>query len=344
MRCISYLNFGGKRIRWDGFRLSIAVVLLLAVAGTIIYFFALDKVTVEADGDSLTHKTLAVTVEQVLKEIDIQLGPGDEVEPGLRSSVRNGMEIQVVRAIPVHIHVDGEVNTFMTVPAPVSEVLTRAGIPLESDDKVSPSKETVVEKDQEIKVIRVTSRMITEDVILKAPLSYVKDKNMDQGTKKVVQEGKDGRARRTIRVTYEDGRESGRKTMNYSVLTPAVKQIVAMGTKPVIYTMTTSRGRAIRYTGMKEMNATAYYPGPESCGKYADGYTATGRRAGYGVVAVDRRVIPLGTMLYIEGYGIAEAADVGSAIKGNKIDLCFDTYREAKMFGRKKVKVYFIVP
>jgi 3D (Asp-Asp-Asp) domain-containing protein len=96
-----------------------------------------------------------------------------------------------------------------------------------------------------------------------------------------------------------------------------------------------------RYNDIRVMDATAYYPGPECTGKYSYyGRTYTGKKADYGLVAVDPRVIPLGTKLYIEGYGYAEAADIGGAIKGNRIDLCFQTYREAKRFGRKKVKVY----
>ena len=59
-----------------------------------------------------------------------------------------------------------------------------------------------------------------------------------------------------------------------------------------------------------------------------------------GVVAVDPRVIPLGTLLYVEGYGFAIASDIGSAIKGNKIDLCYTTRKEALRFGRKKVRVH----
>jgi 3D (Asp-Asp-Asp) domain-containing protein len=90
------------------------------------------------------------------------------------------------------------------------------------------------------------------------------------------------------------------------------------------------------------MEATAYDPGPRSCGKYADGYTATGAKATKGVVAVDDRVIPMGTRMYIPGYGFAVAADRGSAIKGNRIDLCYDTYREAIQFGRHQVKVYLL--
>ncbi len=83
------------------------------------------------------------------------------------------------------------------------------------------------------------------------------------------------------------------------------------------------------------MIATAYTPG-HGCGTI----TATGMRARYGVVAVDPRVIPLGTHLYIEGYGEAIAADTGSAIKGVRIDLCFDSLAQARAFGRRKVVVH----
>jgi len=67
--------------------------------------------------------------------------------------------------------------------------------------------------------------------------------------------------------------------------------------------------------------------------------TATGLRAQHGVVAVDPRVIPLGTRVYVEGYGNAIAGDTGSAIKGNRIDLCFDTLAECNAYGKRTVKV-----
>ena len=68
----------------------------------------------------------------------------------------------------------------------------------------------------------------------------------------------------------------------------------------------------------------------------------------YGVVAVDPRVIPLGSRLYIEAengtwiYGTAVAADTGGAIKGNKIDLYVESYSDAINFGRRKAKVYIL--
>lgn len=94
------------------------------------------------------------------------------------------------------------------------------------------------------------------------------------------------------------------------------------------------------YSKVLTMNATAYTPDPAENGGYST--TAMGTPLRRGVVAVDRRVIPLGTKLYIEGYGYARAEDTGGAIKGNKIDLLFETKAESRKFGRRNVKVYIL--
>jgi 3D (Asp-Asp-Asp) domain-containing protein len=86
------------------------------------------------------------------------------------------------------------------------------------------------------------------------------------------------------------------------------------------------------------MIATAYTAGCYGC----SGITAIGRPAGHGIVAVDPSVIPLGTRLYIPGYGFALAGDTGGAIRGNRIDLGFNSMRDALLFGRREVMVYRI--
>lgn len=85
--------------------------------------------------------------------------------------------------------------------------------------------------------------------------------------------------------------------------------------------------------------ATAYDDSPESQGKWV-GQTATGRKPQVGVIAVDPNVIPLGTELFVEGYGKCVAGDTGGAIKGRRLDLFFNTKSEVYNWGRKKVKVY----
>lgn len=92
------------------------------------------------------------------------------------------------------------------------------------------------------------------------------------------------------------------------------------------------------YAACISMEATAYLP---SDGNGA-GITATGDVARRGIVAVDPNVIPLGTRVYIPGYGSAVAADTGGAIRGNKIDLCMESYGEAINFGRRPVEVYIL--
>ncbi|MBR6012445.1 MAG: hypothetical protein IK062_01510 [Selenomonadaceae bacterium] len=94
----------------------------------------------------------------------------------------------------------------------------------------------------------------------------------------------------------------------------------------------------VAYASVMSMEASAYLPTDGS----GSGYTATGMRAAYGVAAVDPSVIPLGTRLYIPGYGEAIAADTGGAIRGYKIDLCMESYSEAMNFGRRNVTVYVL--
>lgn len=94
----------------------------------------------------------------------------------------------------------------------------------------------------------------------------------------------------------------------------------------------------LRYKAVMAMEATAYLPTDGS----SEGLTATGIPATYGVVAVDPSVIPLGSRVYIPGYGEALAADVGGAIIGYSIDLCMETYAECMNFGRRTVTVYVL--
>lgn len=85
------------------------------------------------------------------------------------------------------------------------------------------------------------------------------------------------------------------------------------------------------------MRSTAYTSDPSENGGYST--TAMGTAIRYGVAAVDPNVIPLGTRLYIEGYGYARAEDTGGAIKGNKIDLVFGSKSQSNRWGRRTVRV-----
>lgn len=314
----------------------------VAALGIAIYLFSLHQITLNVDDENFTWKTLKISVKDALTEKQIILKQGDVVHPGLETRITRDLHIDVIRSFPIQITAGGKVYQVYTVGRPVRNILNQFGIVYDVDDRISPSLDATIQPEQKIRVIRVSSSVITTRTVIKPGTEYQKDNSMEQGETKVVRIGETGVVERQIKMIYEDGREIRRYKIAEKIVKPAVNAVIVVGIKPIIRTLVTSRG-TYRYRELKVMDATAYSPGPESCGKYAVyGRTYTGKKAGFGLVAVDPRVIPLGSKLYIDGYGQAEAADKGAAIKGNRIDLCYETYREAVMFGRKKIMVYIL--
>jgi len=161
------------------------------------------------------------------------------------------------------------------------------------------------------------------------------------GTTKTLRSGVTGLALVTYRVTVVQDRETNRELVGRKVLREPVSQIVQVGAASV----SPARGKLASrgyFTGRRvvTMIATGYDPSPASNG--GTSRTSTGLKVGHGVVAVDPRFIPIGTKLYIEGYGLAVAADVGGAIKGNRIDLGHDSARGARNIGRRLVRVHIL--
>jgi 3D (Asp-Asp-Asp) domain-containing protein len=161
---------------------------------------------------------------------------------------------------------------------------------------------------------------------------------LSSGTSKTVQTGKNGEKQVKYKVYSKEDEEVRREVVSSKVLRNPVQEIVKVGTSaPKRFA---SRGGSY-FTGGKvvTMIATGYSACAAENGGNTSGRSATGLRIGHGVVAVDPKYIPLGTRLYIEGYGYAVAADTGGAIKGNRIDLGHNSRSEAHKVGRRSVKV-----
>ena len=164
---------------------------------------------------------------------------------------------------------------------------------------------------------------------------YEFSRTVGAGRLLTVRKGQPGKVEKIYQVQFENGKPVG-KTLIETRKTEPVHQLIHMGR--VGYTPSRHK-----FTGAKVMvmSATAYDPSA-GLGKRATFHTRNGMRATFGLVAVDPRVIPLGTKLYVEGYGFALAADTGGAIKGNKIDLCYNSRAQCFRFGRKKVVVHVL--
>lgn len=317
--------FSFKARKWA----VISGVVVVFILGASIYFTLEKEVIIRDEDKEAVVSTFASNVAELLEKQNITLDPEDEVTPSPDTKLSEGMQITIKRAFPVKIAVDGKEITLKTRPKTVANILAKAKINLDEKDKVQPALGEYILGEAEINVIRVNERVTTE--IRSIPFETVsrKDYNLPLGEKKVIQDGEEGQEEVTTIEILENGKVVSTTTESKVIKAPKPK-IVLTGTVQVA-----SRGGVdFSYIEKKRMLATAY--------THTGNRTATGTMPRVGVVAVDPKVIPLGTRLYIDGYGFARAEDTGGAIKGDKIDLFLDTSEETKRFGRRWVTVYIL--
>ncbi|MDR0931033.1 MAG: G5 domain-containing protein [Clostridiales bacterium] len=306
------------------------------------------NVTIEyEDGGRATFNVSATYVRDAIALAGVDVSPYDEVYPALDSQVQKNSVIQITRAKDVTLNIAGQEMQLKTAKKTVADVLASQGITLNEDDKCSAALYAAITPYMNIDV--TLSDVVTE--VLDVPIAYSTTRETNNqladGAVKVVQDGKDGLKRETYRIKYENGVEVSRELVNTVVVNEPVAKVTQVGNTPTLASRGGSQSRGdVVYSNVVTMQATAYCPCSKCCGPYSSGYTATGMRATKGVIAVDPRVIPLGSKVFIETpdgsyvYGTAVAADTGGAIKGNRIDLCFNSHSEALAFGRRSVKVY----
>ncbi len=251
--------------------------------------------------------------------------------------IREGAEAQRLPRVTVTISADGDDRRVSTSQTLVGAVLREVGVQLGKFDKVVPGLKDRVRDGSKISVTRVTDKIVSESQQIAFETVKTFTHSLRPGVVRQAKQGVPGQRVIHYRVRLEDGVQVSRTQISSIVAKRPVSQVMEIGSRGRY----TSRG-AWRTARVLTMSASAYEPGPRSCGRYATGRTATGLKAGYGVAAVDPRVIPMGTRLYVEGYGYAVAADRGRAIKGYRIDLCYNTVREALQFGRRTVKVHVL--
>lgn len=297
---------------------------------------SIHKITVLDDGEQVAKYFSVFTDEEtILERNDLLLGEGDEV--ALRE---DGGEItlSIARAFPTYVMADGEKNVVLLVGGTVADALKKAGITCGAEDVVSQPLDQVLESGMEIQVDRVCTKTVEETEEIEYDTKKLRTNDLYVGNNREIQKGKNGEKKLTYEVTYVNGEEADRKLISEEVIEEPVERIVEIGSK-IKSSFKTTSSTPTTYKKRMAMECTAYAAG---------GSTATGRPAQWGVIAVDPRVIPLGTRVYVESadgkyiYGEAIAADTGGAIKGNIIDICVNSNAEAYRFGRRTVNVYIL--
>ena len=233
------------------------------------------------------------------------------------------------------VMIDGESEDIYTFEKDIDKIIKKQNIKLKDKDYILTE---VLGKKTRIEIIRSYEEIIYKKESLPYEKITKEDNNLQEGIEKIEQVGEEGSMVTEFTVVYENNK----KTKEYKKVEKLVKtpkdEIMVKGTKekivekskevkriPKVSRGSSSSGKVVT------MEATAY--------THTGNKTATGIYPYVGVIAVDPKVIPLGTKVHVEGYGNAIAADTGGVIKGNIIDVFFNSRSECMNWGRKMVKV-----
>ena len=293
------------------------------------------------------EETVHTTQERVgdlLAHHQIPLFPEDLVSPSPDTPVAEGLHVHIQRSKPVTLIADGPSRQLRTRAGSVGELLAQQGITVGHIDRLSPGVASPIKDGITVELVRVKEeiRVLEESIPFREEQRPNLELELDNY--RVVQNGRPGLLRRSIRIVYEDGVEVKRTKEREWVEEEPVNTITEYGTKIAVRTLNTSQG-AVSYWRKVRLYATWYTAATsgKTRGDPTYGITRSGLRATHGIVAVDPTVIPLFTNLYVPGYGVAVAADTGGAIKGRIIDLAYDE-GEPHTWGSKWVDVYFLAP
>lgn len=310
---------------------------------------------------------------------DGSLAPGEESESSSEQSTSafsRNPEILVVA-----VDCDGERRMLRVSGGLVSDVLDAAGIVLGEQDIVVPGTDVEVFDQMAVTVYRITTEQLEYTVNITYDTEYVDSDELYQGETEVLQKGAAGLRKIVLEKTMRDGIMIENRTLSSEIVTDAVTEIVARGTKPVETTaVTTTRTQTYTTTTPAPTTTTTRAPAtePPVLGEetitingtvYTIKETLTGTAYAYysdqenpltysgnpavvgATVAVDPSVIPLGSIVYVTSldgtswsYGPAYAHDIGGGIKGTNVDLFMATKADCYAHGARSCRVYIITP
>lgn len=320
-----------------------AITITVVVVTAVTIMSMRKTLIISIDGKEETFVTYKGTVKDVLHEKGIALAAKDKVQPSLESKVSEKETIKLKTAIPVEVKANGIQVQVLTAEDTIEdmldaeeETLQEQGIEFDKEvDEVSPSLDSTIDGDINVQLVKVQTKNLVEKQPINFDTIVEKSEELDSSVQKVKSEGVNGEKEITYQIVYKDGVEVSRNVKSTKTIVEPQNQVVLKGTGHVY----ASRGGGnITYKKKISCSATAY-SGHSS--------TATGRRpvrneGGLSTIAVDPSVIPLGSKVYVDGYGYAIASDTGGAIKGDRIDVYFNSSSECNSWGRRSTNVLVV--
>ncbi len=301
------------------------------------------SITIDIDGKEETFITYKWTVGDVLEEKGITLNEKDKISLDLEEKIEDETVVSIKRAVQVSLVVDNKTITINTAEETIEDMLIAEkdlllgeGIEFNKElDEITPELNSKVEKNLNVEIVKVEilNEVALEEIKFDTILQ--EDGELDYGLEEVKQAGALGEKEITYEIVKKNGKEFSKDVISSKVTKEPINEIIAEGTRKVF----ASRNGYEEYKELIYCESTAYYTGWIT----ATGTTPVYNPGGISTIAVDPRVIPLGSLVYVDGYGYAVAADTGGAIKGNIIDVFVNSYDMAINWGRKHgVPVYVI--
>jgi uncharacterized protein YabE (DUF348 family) len=298
-----------------------------------------------------TLSTAASTVGSALAETGLQLYAADFIDPPADTPLSAGMAITYRPSEELSVTTSDGTVTIRSSAATVGAALAGAGIPLIGLDYSHPAESEALPADGQVRIVRVDESLQLVQKSIPFETETVASPEVELGQEEIAQPGLEGLAVARTRIRYEDGQEVSRTTEEESVVRQPQTRIVHTGTNIVMKTETVG-GETIEYWLAYQMYATIYSP-CNSGGNGCSYSTASGLRAGRGVVALDRSMYNYlqGARLYIPGYGYAVVGDIGGGYlieellgvsRYRWIDLGFNDDNLVDMSGWHTV--YFLAP
>ncbi|MBS7345277.1 MAG: DUF348 domain-containing protein [Caryophanon sp.] len=299
------------------------------------------EVIISVDNEQTSIWTTEDVLKNILAEANIDVTEHDVLSHSLQAKIGENDKINIQKAFEVTIVDGGQPKQVWSTSTTVVNFLKQQGVQLGELDRVESKLEDIITPGQEIEVVRVQKVTDVVEDSIDFAVETKNDESLLKGHEKVMQEGSKGKVARTYEVVTENGQEVSRTLKAENVIAEPTNKIVSVGTKVAVASVSHSGDAGSEPPSGQEfyVTATAYTATCNGC----SGITKTGinllANPHLKVIAVDPNVIPLGSKVWVEGYGYAVAGDTGGAIKGHIIDLFMPNVEDAYAWGRKTVRI-----
>ncbi len=294
----------------------------------------------------IIKRSFKKNIKEFLEENEIKISKSDYINYSKDDNLKDGMEIIIKRARDIKIIDLKNEIIIKTYHTKVFDIIKEANIKLNENDIVKPklNDEIALNKSMDIEIKRVEIKTAKKYKDIDFDTVVKEDNNLEVGKSVILKNGIKGKKEYVYENYYLNSKLIDTKLIKTNIIKEPVSKEIKKGTKDYFIT---ESGKKLKFKKALRVSATAYHAGFESTGKRPGdkyyGMTRSGTQVRPGVIAVDPKVIPLGSKVYIKEYKkIYSAEDTGGAIKGNKIDIYYEDKDYVDKFGRKTLNIYVL--